>query len=104
MHGTHRDLDVRRAVLGTLLSAGAPVRVGELVDLLGPRFGADAGPKGVSDLLRHQVRMGRVRRVERGVYAIVPGAIPKTTAWRCVNWRREMVRSSHPAPAASDGP
>jgi hypothetical protein len=98
MHRTHRDLDVRRAVLGTLLSSGSPVRVGELVDLLAPWFGPDVGPKRLSDLLRHQVRMGRVRRVDRGLYAIVPGAVPRTTAWRCVNWRHEVERSSHRAP------
>ena len=96
----HQPLDLRRAVLATLLGAQGPVRISQVVAVLEAHFGPGAGdPKRVSDLLRHQMRLGRVRRVERGVYTIVPGAIPKTTAWRCINWRREMERRSRP-PAA----
>ncbi len=88
-----RLVDLRRAVIGHLLVVGSPVTVGQVVDALADVFGRDAvGPKRVSDLLRYQVRLGRVRRLDRGVYESVPGALSKATAWRCVNWQREQER------------
>jgi hypothetical protein len=67
--------------------------VRQLVDALSDLVGDEAAAaKRISDVLRYQVRLGRVRRVERGAYEVVPGAMPKATAWRCVNWRREQQR------------
>lgn len=88
MPGGHRPIDLRRALLGHLLTAGDPVTVRGLVDALAGDFGADAEPKRIADMLRYQVRRGRVRRTARGVYQAMPGAFARSTAWRCVNWRR----------------
>jgi hypothetical protein len=85
-----RPIDLRRAVLGRLLASGAPVTIAALVDEMNRVFGVDVvSPKRIADVLRYQVRLGRVRRVDRGVYQVVPGALPKATAWRCLNWRVE---------------
>jgi hypothetical protein len=40
----------------------------------------------ISNLLGWQVRRGRVRRLSRGVYAAIPGSIPRTTLWRIEHW------------------
>jgi hypothetical protein len=93
-------VDLRRAVLGHLIRAGGPVAVGDLSDGLVREFGPAAGGKRLADLLRYQARLGRVRRVRRGVYQFVPGSLSKTTAWRCVNWRTERERTQ----ARSDVP
>ena len=79
-------------MLGHLLVAGAPVSIPELIDALADRFGGCVDAKRISDVLRYQVGLGRVRRLERGVYEIVPGVVPRSTAWRCVNWQREQLR------------
>lgn len=80
---------MRRAILGHLLTARFPVTVADVAAAMTLEFGPEAvTPKRVADVLRYQVRLGRVRRVDRGVYQAVPEAIPKATAWRCVNWRR----------------
>jgi hypothetical protein len=81
-------------MLGQLLAAGGPLNVGQLVALLAAELGDVAvDPKRVSDMLRYQVRIGRVRRVGRGLYEVIPGALSKATAWRCVNWRLEQERA-----------
>lgn len=92
-----RSVDLRRAVLGHLLRAGGPVLLHELVEQLAADFPDGIGdnrltPKRIADVLRYQVRLGRVRRVGRGVYEAVPGAMSRSTAWRCLNWRRERQR------------
>lgn len=87
----------RRAVLGTVMSmsksrsASGPVSVTEIVGVLAATGLVDpVSPKRVADVLGHQSRAGRVRRVRRGVYEVVPGAYSRTTIWRCVNWRRSL--------------
>jgi len=76
-----------------MLTAGGPVSVRRLVaaltDELGPGI---VDHKRVSDMLRYQAGLGRVRRVARGVYEVVPGAMSRSTAWRCMAWRRERDR------------
>ncbi|CAN5590977.1 hypothetical protein BH23ACT3_BH23ACT3_14130 [soil metagenome] len=78
-------------MLGTLLSAGEPVSIGGLVERLSgePRLGP-VTPKRIADVLAQQVRMGRVRRVRRGVYEMVPGGVSRSTEWRCRNWHRSV--------------
>ena len=94
MTSVPRPIDLRRALLGHLLVAAAPVGVGALVSALRAELGDSAAdPKRVSDMLRYQARIGRVRRVGRGLYEVVPGALSKATAWRCVNWRLEQERA-----------
>lgn len=103
------ELDRRRAMLGFLLQARRPVTIAQVVDHLT----ATCGPhvvtgKRVADMLRYQVGLGRVRRVARGTYEAVPGAIPRATAWRCVNWRKEQARrrgrsAALSRPGAPDG-
>ena len=41
-----------------------------------------------ADLLGYQCRAGRVRRVRRGIYAVIRNAFTRSTMWRCLNWRR----------------
>ncbi len=89
-------LDLRRAVLSHLMRTGAPVRLATLVAALRPDFGPYADAKRVSDVLRYQARLGRARRVARGTYQYVPGSVPRTTAWRCHNWRQERARAYAP--------
>jgi hypothetical protein len=62
------------------LVAGAPVSIPELIDALADRFGGCVDAKRISDVLRYQVGLGRVRRLERGVYEIEPGVLPRSTA------------------------
>ncbi len=105
-----RPLDLRRALLGCLLVAAAPLTIAQLVDALAQDFAREATlPKRVADALRYQVALGRVRRVDRGVYEIVSGSMSRATAWRCVNWKRERershqrwVRDHSPGPAVPD--
>jgi hypothetical protein len=85
-------VDLRRAVLGHLVGAGSPVPLQDVCDTLRPEFGLLADPKRVSDVLRYQARLGRVRRVRRGVYEYVPGSVSRATLWRCRNWRSEKER------------
>lgn len=85
--------DLRRAVLGHFIRSAGPVAIADLVTALTPDFGESATPKRISDLVRYQVRLGRLARVRRGLYRYVPGSLPRTTAWRCVNWGRERGRT-----------
>jgi hypothetical protein len=70
-----RHLLFRRAVLGILLSAGDPV----------------------PDVLAQQLRMGRVRRVSRGVYEMVPGSPCRVSP-------HSESTSLHPAEIDTKGP
>lgn len=87
---------LRRAALAVLIQAGRPVSLHELAMALAADFHERPSPQQLSDLMRYQVRRGRVRRVGRGLYAYVPGSLSKSTAWRCVNWRLELARSRRP--------
>jgi hypothetical protein len=101
-----RPLDLRRALLGHLVTASRPVDLDALVAMVvrefGDPLGAPAGRKRVADVLGYQCRLGRVRRVGRARYEYVPGSMARATAWRCVNWRTERDRAVSPArpPAA----
>ena len=81
-------------MLGQLLAAGEPLSVGQLVALLAAELGDEAvDATRVSDMLRYQTRIERVRRVARGRYEVVPDALSTSMAWRCLNWRREQDRA-----------
>jgi hypothetical protein len=80
-------------VLGTLLVAGEPMTVQEIVAAL-----ATAGfttnrmlvksPAGViANLLAHQVSIGKVRKVARATYGVVPSSMSASTRSRCRRWR-----------------
>lgn len=45
--------------------------------------------KKVTEILRNQLRRGRVRRVSRGVWMAPRHDFPKTTRWRYETWERE---------------
>lgn len=85
-------VDLRRAVLGLLLTSRVPLGIDEVISSLREPLGAAVSRKRVADMLRHQVRIGRARRVSRGVYEAIPEAFPKATAWRCLNWQLEQAR------------
>ena len=78
---------IREAVLGIMLFAGRPMSAGQILAAMEARrvrIGGVAEPrKAVSDVLRYQLRLRRVRRVAYGVYGI--RSLPRTTAWRVSN-------------------
>jgi len=85
---------LRRAVLGVLLEARAPCSISDIVAVLAAA-GVSTSPQIVSgpgrvvaDLLRYQHRLGRVRRVRRGVYEVVPTGMSAAMRSRCRHWRR----------------
>ena len=88
-----RNIALRRAVMRVLMRAREPVRVAEIVRRLeeddhiaiSDTREATASQR-VSNLLGWQVRRGRVRRVARGKYLVIPDAIPRTTRWRIEHW------------------
>ena len=91
------SLAVRRAIVGTLLRAGRPMRVAELTAaVLAARpirwRGAELDARKVSDVLRHQQTLGRVRSVGRGVWEAVPTAFSRTTRWRYERWEQVWDR------------
>ena len=89
---------MRRAILGHLLTARSPITVPDVVAAVSGAFDPEEiTPKRVAEVLRYQVRLGRVRRVDRGVYQAVPEAFPKATAWRCVNWKRAAAHAAERA-------
>ncbi|MEQ1700416.1 MAG: GNAT family N-acetyltransferase [Ilumatobacteraceae bacterium] len=87
---------LRRAVLGTLLSAGGPMSPAEVAAAL-DAAGATTSPertKGpsrlIADLLAYQVRIGKVVKVGPALFAAVPDRISRSTRQRCVGWRRQF--------------
>jgi hypothetical protein len=56
--------------------------------VLRPTPSGSTGAKRVSDVLRWQMRRGRVVREQRGSYRFVPGSMSTSTAWRCLHWRQ----------------
>jgi hypothetical protein len=81
---------LRRAVVGVLLVARQPQSIDDV--LRGLRSRGLTPPDGqqrtrrkiVADVLRYQATLGRVRRLERGVYEVVPGALSRSMRDRCV--------------------
>jgi hypothetical protein len=86
----------RRAALAILIQAARPVSLHEMAAALAVDFGERRSPKQLSDLMRYQMRCGRVRRAGRGLYTYVPGSLSKSTEWRCANWRLELARALEP--------
>jgi hypothetical protein len=68
------NIGLRRAVLGVLLRAGEPTTITEIIDALASQgvttnfLLARSPAEVVSDLLRYQARLGRVRKVARATY------------------------------------
>ena len=74
---------IREAALGVLIHVGRPMTIGQILAHLEGRrvlLAKEEPRKVLSDVLRHQMRAGRVRRVGRGRYEI--RHVPRTTAWR----------------------
>ena len=82
-----RPIDVRRAVLGMLMRADEGLSLGEMRAALLSRDGIEVDGKRLADLVRWQMRRGRVRRVGRGRYAFVVGSMSRSSAWRCLHWK-----------------
>lgn len=87
---------LRRAVLGTLLSAGGPLSPAEIAAALAAA-GATTSPartkspsRLIADLLAYQVRIGKVVKVGPALFAAVPERISRSTRQRCVGWRRQF--------------
>lgn len=95
-----RPLDIRRAILGTYLRAGGPLSIDEVVRRLRAE-GLDlsltqrtSARQRVSDVMRHQVRVGRARVVTRGVFDLDGGAFSESSRYRCLHWRDVGARWS----------
>jgi hypothetical protein len=92
------NIDLRRAVLGILLRAGEPTTITEIIDALASQgvttnlLLARSPAEVVSDLLRYQTRIGRVRKVARATYLVCPDGFSRSTRWRCLHWREMMLR------------
>jgi len=95
---------LRRAVLGTLLAAGRPLTAREVADALAAAGATTAshltkGPSRViADLLAHQAKVGKVRKVAPATFAVVPASMSRSTRRRCLRWQlqladlRELIR------------
>lgn len=89
-------LTLRRAVFAVLLNAGGPVTVGEVVKALHAAGVTSYSWTGkpthrvVADMLAYQVRAGRVRRVERATYQVIPASMSRSTQRRCRQWRERL--------------
>ena len=82
-----RPIDIRRAVLGMLMRADEGLSLGEMRAALLSRDGIEVDGKRLADLVRWQMRRGRVSRVRRGRYAFVVGSMSRSSAWRCLHWK-----------------
>ena len=87
-----RPIDVRRVVLGVLLRRAASgaidgLSLGEISAALLSHDGIDLDGKRLADLVRWQMRRGRVSRVRRGRYAFVAGSMSPSSVWRCLHWQ-----------------
>lgn len=85
-------LTLRRALIAILLSARRPLTVGEVVDALygaGVTIPTHVKPINmvIADMLAYQVRIGRVVRVRRATYAVVPSSMSRSMRHRCRHWR-----------------
>ena len=89
-------IELRRAVLGLLLLERRSMSVDELLQAL-TGIGCEPQPcpprtprKALADVLAYQCRLGRVRRIRRGTYAAVPGAMSASMRSRS----QSVVRNS----------
>lgn len=87
-------LTLRRALFAVLLDAGRAVTVAEVVDALhSAGVTVDRSKpvnKVIADMLAYQVRAGRVRRLGRAIYALIPTALSRSTQRRCRLWRDRL--------------
>jgi hypothetical protein len=89
-------ITLRRAVLGTLLAAHGPLTPRDVVEEL-RRHGVTTAAhlkkephRVIADLLAHQARIGKVRRVRRGLYAVIRPSMSHSTRWRCLHWQDRL--------------
>jgi hypothetical protein len=90
-----RNIDLRRAVLSVLIRRQTAMTIGEIIEdlaveekiVLVPRTTSESVNQRLGDLLRWQLRRGRLERVGRGRYRMLPRSLTTSTAWRCRNWR-----------------
>lgn len=86
----------RRALLGILLEARRPLTIDQVVAELhaagvtAHRFRSQPINAVVADMLRYQVRIGRVERVSRATYAVVASSMSRSTQRRCRHWRDRL--------------
>lgn len=93
-------IELRRAVLGVLLNAPRPLSIADIERCLADHglmpypyaWGGRTVRKLFADLLAHQWRIGRVQRVARGQYQIVPSAISPSMRYRCGRVLRDAAR------------
>ena len=89
-------IDIRRAVLAVLIRAGGgPLTIADIVRRTKSDSGLDlaslpgvAPHRRVSDILRHQARMGRAAAVNRATYVLDLATYSDRTRWRCLHWQQ----------------
>ncbi|MCU1360154.1 MAG: hypothetical protein JWN99_1443 [Ilumatobacteraceae bacterium] len=87
---TISGLRLRRAILGVLLVEDGPMSIDQITSVLAQRgLSAPTTPrrtqrKAVADVLRYQSTLGRVVRVERGVYEAVRHSISRSMRDRSI--------------------
>ena len=89
-------IDIRRAVLAVLIRAdGGPLTITQIVSLTKLDSGLDLAQlpgvpphRRVSDILRHQARMGRAAALNRATYVLDLSAYSDRTRWRCLHWQQ----------------
>lgn len=91
-------LALRDLLVVLVLDARRPITVGELARQAEAIGTLDGRPgKAVSDALRWEVRKGRIRRLDRGVYAA--GTMPRSTEWT-IRKRVDALRADRGVPRA----
>ena len=88
-----RGSNLRYCLLTVLHDEGVPMGIAELIERLERRglvIGGRDPHKTVSDVLRYEIGLGRVRRVARGVYLIGPPR-PPTTVYRHRRRLKDLV-------------
>ncbi len=91
--------NLRYCLMTVLAEAGRPCTIAELIRTLeqrGLHVGGADPRKVVSDALRYEARLGRVRRVRRGTYE--SGYRPDTTVRRHRDRMRDLIAVSRGEP------
>lgn len=90
-----RPVDIRRAILRVFLQARRPLSIDEVVAGTAAD-GVSISRRKVSDVMRHQVRVGHAQVHRRGTYSLDPTVFSTSTLWRCIHWRKTKAWRERP--------
>ena len=96
-HGEYpmRPVDIRRAILRVFLEARRPLSIDEVVAGVAAD-GVNVSRRKVSDVMRHQARVGHAQVHRRGTYSLDPTVFSTSTRWRCIHWRAAKAWRERP--------